>query len=141
MSNSNENIDKHKLVVRCGLWCGSCRAYLLEKKDLFKQKGYQRGCKGCWIQNKNCAFLKKGCAALENNEIAFCYECEDFPCAKLQKLDSTYKTRYKIDLVENLRRLEEVGKDNWIENKKRCINVQNVEGRYVSMILNVLIVL
>ncbi|MFX1571813.1 MAG: hypothetical protein ACFFB0_03615 [Promethearchaeota archaeon] len=52
----NNNLASH-----CGLYCGACRGYLLEKKDLFKEKGYKRGCKGCIIQNKFCSFIKRDC--------------------------------------------------------------------------------
>ena len=73
-------MNNHNLVSHCGLYCGTCRSYLLLKKDLFEKKGYKRGCKGCITQNKNCAFIKKGCSKLRKKEIQFCFECNQFPC-------------------------------------------------------------
>ena len=64
----------NNLAAPCGMYCGTCRSYLLLKKDLFKEKGYKHGCKGCRTQDKNCAFIKRDCQALRKNEIEFCFE-------------------------------------------------------------------
>ncbi|MFO7796189.1 MAG: DUF3795 domain-containing protein [Promethearchaeati archaeon] len=110
-------MEKKKLVARCGLWCGACRAYLLKKKDMLEEKGYKRGCNGCWIQDKNCAFLRKKCEKLGNN-IDFCFECEELPCAALKTLNDTYMTRYNVNLVENLKRMKQIGIDEWIKEQE-----------------------
>lgn len=109
-------MEKRKLVARCGLWCGACRAYLLKKKDILEERGYKRGCNGCWIQDKNCAFLRKKCEKLGKN-IDFCFECEELPCAALKKLNDTYITRYNVNLVENLKRMKQIGIDEWIKEQ------------------------
>ena len=62
------------LVARCGLYCGSCRAYLVLKKDMLEERGYKHGCEGCKIRNKNCAFLRKQCAPLRKGEYDSCSE-------------------------------------------------------------------
>jgi hypothetical protein len=120
-------MEKKKLVARCGLWCGTCRAYLLQKKDLFEEKGYKRGCNGCWIQNKNCAFLRKKCGKL-GKEIDFCFECGEMPCAPLKKLDDGYNKRYHVSLVENLKRMKENGLESWIQEQEELYQCPNCDG-------------
>jgi hypothetical protein len=120
-------MDKKKLVARCGLWCGACRAYLLQKKDLFEEKGYKRGCNGCWVQNKNCAFLRKKCPYL-GKTLDFCFECHLMPCEPLEKLNDGYKKRYHVNLVENLRRMKEIGLDKWISEQEKLYQCPECGG-------------
>jgi hypothetical protein len=120
-------MDKRKLVARCGLWCGACRAYLLLKKDLFEEKGYKRGCNGCWVQNKNCAFLRKKCPYL-GKTIDFCFECDLMPCEALEKLNEGYKKRYRVNLIENLNRMKEIGLDKWISEQEKLYQCPECGG-------------
>jgi len=111
-------MDKHNLAARCGVYCGACRTYLLEKKDLFEEKGYKMGCKGCKEQNKNCSFVKKGCELLKKKEVEYCFECESMPCENLARLSTGYKKRYGVDIVSNAKRMKEIGIDKWLEEQK-----------------------
>lgn len=70
------------LVAPCGMNCGICSAFLGEQKT---------PCPGCLPRDKQCAFLKKKCKKIGNQEIRFCFECNIFPCENLQKLDKNYK--------------------------------------------------
>lgn len=114
------NIKLEDLAAHCGIFCGACRPYLLNKKRLLKERGYKRGCKGCIAQNKNCAFIKRGCKYLKNKKIHFCFECEEFPCHNLKNLDSKYKDKYDISPIENLKKIQKIGLYEWlIEQKKK----------------------
>ena len=115
--NREKIMNDTDLIARCGLYCGTCRAYLLLKKDLFEEKGYKQGCKGCKIRNKNCAFLKKKCTPLRKGEYEYCSECEEMPCPNLKKLNDGYEKRYGVSLVANLERLREVGEEKWIKEQ------------------------
>jgi hypothetical protein len=107
-----------KLVAPCGIYCGACRSYLLLKKDLLEERGYKQGCKGCRIRNKNCVFIRKECELLRKNEIEFCYECGNFPCLKIKKLDDHYHKRYNVSPIQNLKRLQGIGFEKWIIEKE-----------------------
>ena len=111
-------MENNNLASRCGVYCGACRSYLLQKKDLFEEKGYKRGCKGCIAQDKNCAFLKKGCKPLRTKEIEYCYECEKMPCDQLRRVSNPYKVKYNVDIVGNLKRMKEIGVELWLEEQK-----------------------
>ena len=108
----------YELAAPCGLYCGTCRQYLLLKKDLLEERGYKVGCKGCRIRNKNCAFIKRDCLALKKKKLDFCYECEKFPCHNLQDLDELYRKRYSMNLIENLKRIEKIGVELWLHEQQ-----------------------
>ena len=118
----------NNLAAPCGIYCGFCRQYLLWKKDLLEERGYKVGCKGCRIRNKNCAFIRRDCLALKKKELDYCYECEQFPCQKLQKIDSQYQERWSVNLVENLKRIKEIGVEKWLQEQKELYTCPECGG-------------
>lgn len=96
----------NNLAAPCGIYCGACRQYLLWKKDLLEERGYKIGCKGCRVRNKKCTFIRRDCPALRKKELEFCYECENFPCQKLQKLDTLKELRSKFKKSKELEKLK-----------------------------------
>ena len=118
----------NNLAAPCGIYCGACRQYLLWKKDLLEERGYKMGCKGCRIRNKNCAFIRRDCPALKKKELDYCYECEQFPCQKLQKIDSLYQERYSVNMVENLKRIEEIGVEKWLQEQNKLYTCPECGG-------------
>jgi hypothetical protein len=101
-------MDK-QLIAPCGMDCGLCRAYLAFTHDV-KSKGIRTAyCKGCRPRNKQCAFLKKKCSLLLNGSINFCYECGEFPCERLSRLDTRYRAEYKMSMVQNLKDIKNQG--------------------------------
>lgn len=121
-------MKKNNLAGSCGVYCGACRAYLLEKKDLFEEKRYKVGCKGCKEQDKNCAFVKKGCKSLRTKEIEYCFECEKMPCEKLASISNHYKVRYHVGFLSNLERMKEVGVEQWLEEQKMLYTCSECGG-------------
>jgi hypothetical protein len=92
-----------ELIAPCGMNCALCSSYLALTNKL-KSKGVKMPyCTGCRARNKQCAFLKKHCTRLLKVEVNFCFECPDFPCDRLKKLDDRYKSRYKMSMVDNSR--------------------------------------
>ena len=93
---------KEELVAPCGMNCAVCSGYLASKNDV-KSKGVRMPyCAGCRPRDKKCAFLKKRCNLLLNNKVRFCYECEDFPCKDLERIDTRYRNNYRMSMIENL---------------------------------------
>ena len=116
-------MSEKNLAAPCGMYCGACRSYLILKKNLFEEKGRKNGCKGCRIRNKNCSFIKRDCALIRKNEIDFCFECDSFPCSNLKKIDERYTERHNISFVQNLKRMQEIGLEQWLKEKEslyRC---------------------
>ncbi|MHA2123019.1 MAG: DUF3795 domain-containing protein, partial [Promethearchaeota archaeon] len=83
---------------------------------------------GCRIRNKNCAFIRRDCPALRNNELEFCYECNNFPCQNLEKINETYTDRWSLSLIENLIRNKEVGVENWLQEQKELYTCPECGG-------------
>ncbi|MFX0058188.1 MAG: DUF3795 domain-containing protein [Candidatus Hodarchaeota archaeon] len=121
-------MNERNLAAPCGIYCGACRQYLLWKKDLLEKRGYKLGCKGCRIRNKNCVFIRKDCSHLKKKQLEFCYECESFPCSKLEKIDAIYQERYSVNLVENLERIKGIGVKNWLLEQKELYTCPNCGG-------------
>lgn len=118
----------NNLAAPCGIYCGACRQYLLWKKDLLEERGYKQGCKGCRIRNKNCAFIRRDCPTLRKKEIDFCYECDQFPCQKLKKIDTHYQEKYSVNMVKNLKRIEEIGVEKWLQEQEELYTCPECGG-------------
>jgi hypothetical protein len=116
------------LAAPCGLYCGICRQFLVLKKGLFEEKGLKRGCEGCRIRHKNCAFIRRDCPALKKDEIDFCYECEKFPCDNLKKIDKGYRERWSVSLIENLKRIKSIGAEEWLQEQKELYTCPECGG-------------
>ena len=119
---------EHNLAAPCGIYCGACRAYLVLKKDQLEKRGFKKGCQGCRIRNKNCVFIRKNCPALKRKEIEFCYECKNFPCEKLVTLDAMYRERYCVNMIQNLKRIEEIGVEPWLQEQQKLYTCPHCGG-------------
>lgn len=115
-----DSIDKTELIAPCGMNCAVCGSYLALINDI-KNKGIRIPyCSGCRPRNKKCAFLKKRCELLINDNVRFCYECEKFPCDNLERIDKRYQSFYRMSMIENLKFIKENGIEKFIvkENQK-----------------------
>lgn len=119
---------ENDLAAPCGVYCGACRQYLVRKKDLESKRGHIRGCKGCRIRNKICASIKRECESLKNKELEFCFECENFPCHNLRRLDTKYRERYSVSMISNLQRIQEIGVEKWLKEQKRLYTCPECGG-------------
>lgn len=64
-------------------------------------------CRKCKI--KNC---------VNEKEINFCYECSEYPCKILKRLDKSYQMRYKESLVKKMSIIETMGMDYYLEKER-----------------------
>ncbi len=93
----SKSFEDTTLIAPCGINCGLCRAYLIQKKR----------CPGCRGGNANkadsCLNCKiKKCGILRQKRLKFCYDCAKFPCEREEHLDWRYRTRYHLSPIENL---------------------------------------
>lgn len=119
---------ENNLAAPCGLYCGLCRQYLVREKDLFEEKGLKQGCEGCRKRFKKCAFIRRDCPQLRKNEMEFCFECKDFPCQNLKKLSKNYQERWKVNLIENLERIEKLGAQKWLKEQETLYTCPKCQG-------------
>jgi predicted enzyme related to lactoylglutathione lyase len=108
------------LIAPCGMNCRICLGYFGYQASGKKRK---MKCIGCKPRDKSCAFLKKFCRKLTKKEINYCFECSDFPCVHLKKIDELYRKRYNMSMIENLEHIRDNGIDNFLkqqEKKYKC---------------------
>jgi hypothetical protein len=116
---------KAELIAPCGMNCALCANYLTMQNDLKKQGFGSTYCPGCRPRGKNCAFMKKACEKLGKGLVRFCYECGDFPCERLKRLDKRYRTFYHMSMIENLTYIKENGMRKFLAKERkqwRCPN-------------------
>lgn len=106
-------------IAPCGMNCSICIAFL---------GGQKTKCLGCRIRKKNCAFLKKTREKLSKEKITYCFECKQFPCIQLKKLDDKYKKRYEMSMIENLNEIKEKGIKSFLKKQQEKYNCPECKG-------------
>ena len=112
----------------CGIDCFNCELYYTnidnffgtmseERKNAFVSRGFTKEkllCKGCRISG--CTMIPDKCDTLEcvkTKNIDFCFDCDDFPCSKLQPLAEGAE-RYPHNLkIYNLITIKNKGLEKW----------------------------
>jgi len=97
-------------IASCGMNCSLCLAFQREKNT----------CPGCRGPDKDkpkyCAqCILKNCIDLKRAKASFCYACEKPPCKRLKQLDKRYRTKYGMSMVENLKTIDELGLEAFID--------------------------
>lgn len=111
------------LIAPCGMNCGLCVSYLAMKHDLNSQGFSKKYCPGCLPRGKNCVHMKDQCDLVGKGRVRFCIECGDFPCKRLKTLDTRYRTKYHMSMVENLEFIRDHGIGMFLEKEEekwRC---------------------
>jgi len=111
--------ENEELIAPCGMNCALCSGYLAKKNNL-KEKGIKMPyCDGCRPRDKKCAFLKKRCPLLLDNEVKYCYECSKFPCDRLKTIVKRYQERYPVNPIDNLNFIREKGIEKLLLSEKK----------------------
>jgi len=105
-------MDK-KSIAPCGVICDICLGFQRSKNK----------CVGCnYKGNKpyHCTVCRiKNCSEKNDNEKLLCYKCSKFPCRRIKNLDKRYTTKYGESPIVNLKTIEEIGLEKFI----------NIEGK------------
>jgi hypothetical protein len=116
------------LIAPCGINCGTCIAYLREKRNR---------CHGCHHSDLNIPKTRlncniKNCEHLQKTDSKLCYECHLFPCSRLKHLDKRYRTNYRTSLIQNLDTIKETGLIYYLESEVRKWSCPNC-GSIISV--------
>lgn len=112
----NEIPNDTKLIAACGLYCGSCKKYILNKCP-----GCDANVKATWCKTRTC------CKELN---IQSCAECNSYKstldCPKMNNLISKlFSLVFKSDRHASIKRIKEVGYQQYAKemsyNKTQCI--------------------
>jgi len=116
---------KPELVAPCGMNRALCVGYFGYTMSGTKRKHTCLGCRSGnmeggekFLQRKKCAFLKKHCELLSSQKVEFCFECPDYPCVRLQKLDERYRKKYSMSVIENLNFIQTHGMQKFLNSQK-----------------------
>ena len=116
----NENIEGQELLIApCGMNCGICSSYLAMTNSL-NEKGVKiRYCEGCRPKDKKCGFIISKCPRLKKKEIDYCYQCDDFPCELLERLDARYRKSYRMSMIDNQKTIRDEGMSSFLKKEKQ----------------------
>ncbi len=91
MSKFNKESKEFIMTAYCGISCGDCECH--KAKDDPKLMEYLTGrgiqnlpCEGCREVEGKCPVLGGVCETYQcaaDKKVDFCYECDEFPCSKL----------------------------------------------------------
>jgi len=116
---------KPDLIAPCGMNCRICIGFFGYAVNGRKRKNT---CKGCNPGDKNCAFIKKSCKKLSKKEIKYCFECTDFPCDHLKKLDKRYTTKYDMSMINNLEFIKNKGIKMFLKQQEEKYSCPKCNG-------------
>lgn len=102
-----------RLIAPCGINCGVCSFYLRSKNP----------CPGCLNDNRHksdsCRRCRiKTCAVLSEHGYRFCFKCKNLPCETLKRLEKRYRTKYHVNVLENLEDIRRIGVREFAHREK-----------------------
>ena len=107
------NPDPEELIAPCGMNCAICSRYLSYVNDLKRSQ-----CIGCRPGNKKCSYLFEKCSGINgalngNANARFCFECSEYPCKQINRMDGRYKKNYEMSVKDNLENIRKMGVDKF----------------------------
>lgn len=117
------NPNPEELIAPCGMNCAICSRYLAYTHDLKRSQ-----CTGCRPGNKKCSYLFEKCTGINgtlkgNANARFCFECDQYPCKHIKRMDDRYRSHYKMSVKDNLERIKKLGVESFTKEqskKYRC---------------------
>lgn len=120
------------LTAPCGIDCFNCEMFEQNITEDMKSKiativncnTQDVPCKGCRIQGC-CGVVMRECktfTCVKEKGYDFCYQCEDFPCVKLQPCVSRADKLPHNLKVFNLCRIRNIGLEAWSKETKEIRN-------------------
>lgn len=94
-----------EMFAPCGMNCTVCYRHCHTRKT-------RKPCGGCMRESKGKPEHCRKCRikdCVQTKEITHCYQCGDFPCKLIKKLERSYNSRYDENLVENSEIVKEKG--------------------------------
>ena len=101
--------DKTELIAPCGMNCAICSRYLSYVNNLKRSQ-----CAGCRPGNVSCSYLFEKCSGINgalrgNANACFCFECDQYPCKQINRMDDRYRSNYGMSVKDNLARINRIG--------------------------------
>jgi hypothetical protein len=58
----------------------------------------------------------------------YCFQCDKFPCERLERLDKRYREKYGMSEIENLKIIRDKGIEHFLKTKEK--KWVNSDGTY-----------
>ncbi len=116
-----KNLIAKELIAPRGMNCSICSKYLAYVNNLKRSQ-----CMGCRPRNKRCTYLFEKCTGINKtskSDAVFCFECSQYPCKEINRMDDRYRANYNMSLKSNLDNINKRGIDKFIKEqykKYRC---------------------
>jgi hypothetical protein len=106
-----------ELIAPCGMNCAICSRYLSSVNDLKRSR-----CVGCRPGNKKCSYLFEKCSGINggrkgNRTASSCFECDQYPCKQINRMDRRYRSNYEMSVKDNLERINKIGVEQFAEDQ------------------------
>ena len=105
-----------ELIAPCGMNCAVCSKYLA-----FVNNWKGSRCSSCRVRGQRCTYLFAKCSGINNNIVTinteFCFECEQYPCKEIKRMDKRYRDNYSVSTKDNLDNIKEQGIDKFREEQ------------------------
>lgn len=136
-----EQPDYHQLTAPCGLDCFNCEIHVDNITGAMQERvaaSFNRPpedipCRGCRSEG-GCKLFQGPCDTLrcvQEKGVSFCFECDDFPCTRLQPaLDGAERYPHNLKMY-NLCRIKNVGVAAWAEQEASSIRIKYSLGTFV----------
>jgi hypothetical protein len=113
LRTKKKNAINATLIAPCGMNCRLCRAYTRDKK----------ACPGCRgddsIKPKTRVTCQiKNCEKMLQGKVRYCFDCDSFPCDRLNNLDERYRAKYGMSMINNLDEIKKFGIRVFMNNEK-----------------------
>ncbi len=124
-----------ELIAPCGMNCAICSNYLAYVNNLKRSQ-----CSGCRARMTKCSYLFEKCSGINSPlettvDAKLCFECSQYPCAEIDRMDDRYRTNYRMSVKENLGDIEKNGVANFVKRQcdiyqcSRCGELTSVHNR------------
>ena len=122
-----------ELIAPCGMNCAICSRYLSYLNNLNRSQ-----CIGCRPRNEVCKYLFQKCTGINHSskgDAAFCYDCDQFPCKQINRMDDRYRKNYAMSVKDNLLFIDQMGIKKFIKEQQqkyqcpKCGNLISIHNR------------
>lgn len=136
-------VDYQQMTASCGLDCFNCPMYLAKDNPDLREKiaaniglpAEKAFCEGCRLQEGVVADLGRDepcnayrCSAEKG--LAFCCDCEDFPCDHLHPYADKAAQVPHNTKVFNLCLIKKMGLEAWAEEKAKAVKATYFKGEW-----------
>jgi hypothetical protein len=115
------NPISEELVAPCGMNCAICSRYLAYVNNLKRSQ-----CIGCRPRGEACEYLFEKCTGINHTSKGnpvFCFECDQYPCKQINRMDARYRKNYGMSVKDNLESIHQTGIEHFVDEqyqKHRC---------------------